>query len=623
MNMTRKIVAILMALLLISLPALGETEKRETVYVISDATGAATSIIVSDHLVNADGLDEMKDASTLADIENVGGNQTFSQSGESLTWAAAGSDIYYRGTSDGALPMAIQIDYALDGAEIAPDALAGKAGAVTIDFTYENATEPYAPFVALTALALDADNFSNVEVTNGVCLSDGSRYIIVGIAVPGLTEKLDLPDDADVKIPESVTVTAQTTDFTLIGTLTALAPIRDARISDALDNAFDELTATVSELTDASDKLVKGSASLADGASDLKDGADTLSDGAKNLDDGAAALLSGLNDLTGGLDALAENNETLVAGAASVFDQLLETANAQLAAFADAGLAVPTLTIENYADVLDAISSEDGIRALVTEAAETQVKQSVEDNREAVVAQVTQVVQTKVLETVLQAAGLDMTAEDYEAAVQAGQIPDDTHTQIAQAVDAAMAGDDVQGQIITAADEQIMALVKQNLESDDVQAKIDQGTEIALGAVSDKADALAGLRETLDSYNTFYQGIVSYTSGVTSAAEGAGQLSEGVKSLKDGTDSLATGAASLAGGAAEVCEGAAELADGMVQFDDAGVGEIASYVNETLASLVTAIDDAVAGGAAYGIYTKAADDADARCIFLYRSGSIK
>ncbi len=623
MNMNRKITALLMALILVSLPALGEAGKRETVYVITDAAGAATNVIVSDHLVNADGLNEIEDVSTLSGIENVGGDQTFVQSGESLTWDAGGSDIYYQGTSDRALPITVKISYSVDGTPVAPNELAGRAGAVTIDFAYANATEPYAPFVALTALVLDADSFSNVEVTNGVCLSDGSRYAIVGIALPGLSEKIALPEDADVEIPESVTVTAETTDFSLIGTLTVLAPIGDTSVSDALDGALDRLASAASDLTGASAQLVDGSASLAGGASDLMDGAATLADGAENLDDGAASLLTGLNDLADGLTALAENNDALVSGAKSVFEQLIETANGQLAAFADAGIAMPQLTMDNYADVLDSISSKDGIRARVSEAAEAQVKEAVEAERDDIAAQVTQAVQAKVLETVLQKAGIDRTAEDYAAAVQAGKIPDETRAQISRALDAAMAGGDVQAQIESATDGQVTALVRQNLESDDVQAKIDQGVTSALAALAEKADALAALRETLDRYNAFYQGVVSYTSGVASAAAGAGQLSEGAQILKDGSASLATGADSLASGASDLSDGAATLADGMAQFDGDGVGEIASFVDDTLAALVASVDDAIAGGAAYGIYTEAAEGTDAHCVFLYRSGAIE
>ena len=57
--------------------ALAETvDKKETVYVLADATGAAQRIIVSEKLTNKNGEAELKDESRLKDIENVSGEET-------------------------------------------------------------------------------------------------------------------------------------------------------------------------------------------------------------------------------------------------------------------------------------------------------------------------------------------------------------------------------------------------------------------------------------------------------------------------------------------------------------------------------------------------------------------
>lgn len=65
-----------------------EIGKEETVYVIADNTGKEQKIIVSDHLINNDDKDTLEDASTLKDIENVKGDETFTQSGNKVTWQA-------------------------------------------------------------------------------------------------------------------------------------------------------------------------------------------------------------------------------------------------------------------------------------------------------------------------------------------------------------------------------------------------------------------------------------------------------------------------------------------------------------------------------------------------------
>lgn len=162
-----------------------EIDKDETVYLISDASGNVNQTIVSDHLINRDKSDTLKDKSSLKDIENVKGDETFSQSGDDLTWQADGNDIYYQGTSTAQAPVSQKVTYYLDGKEISPEDLAGKSGKVTIHFDYTNHstyTETVngeevtvcVPFAAITGMVLD-DSFSNVEVTNGKVQNTGKE----------------------------------------------------------------------------------------------------------------------------------------------------------------------------------------------------------------------------------------------------------------------------------------------------------------------------------------------------------------------------------------------------------------------------------------------------------------
>lgn len=160
-----------------------EIGKEETVYVLADSTGKERKVIVSDHLINDENKDTIEDASTLKDIENVKGDETFKQDGSKLTWQADGNDIYYQGTSTKETPVSQTITYSLDGKEVKPEELAGKSGKVTIRFDYTNnetvktkidgkEEEIYVPFAAISGMVLD-DSFSNVKVTNGKVISDG------------------------------------------------------------------------------------------------------------------------------------------------------------------------------------------------------------------------------------------------------------------------------------------------------------------------------------------------------------------------------------------------------------------------------------------------------------------
>ena len=75
--------------------------KEETVYVNADATGTIDEVTVSNWLKNSGSVSgSLTDASTLKDIKNVKGDETFKASGDTLTWNTDGEDIYYQGTTE-------------------------------------------------------------------------------------------------------------------------------------------------------------------------------------------------------------------------------------------------------------------------------------------------------------------------------------------------------------------------------------------------------------------------------------------------------------------------------------------------------------------------------------------
>lgn len=93
-----------------------EPRKDEVVYVMADAQGNTQKIIVSDCLKNANGESTIKDASSLTDIQNVKGNESYTvDENGNLVWNAEGSDIYYQGTTDKQLPVDVAISYELIG----------------------------------------------------------------------------------------------------------------------------------------------------------------------------------------------------------------------------------------------------------------------------------------------------------------------------------------------------------------------------------------------------------------------------------------------------------------------------------------------------------------------------
>ncbi|WP_024866449.1 hypothetical protein [Butyrivibrio sp. FCS014] len=322
-----------------------ESGKVETVYVTADANGAVNDVIVSEWLKNAEASPELSDKTELKNIVNVKGDETFTDNGDgTVTWEAGGSDIYYQGTTDKELPVKMNITYTLDGKEIAPEDLAGKSGKVTIRFEYENNAKQtvdvdgknydvYTPFAMVSGMMLDAEKFTNVEISNGKVISDGGNYIVMGVAVPGLKESLDISDekwdeldDADEikdKLSNSFEITADTTDFELGMTITMASSdiLSDFGVTDFNDSEkIEDLKDDMGELYDGANKLVDGSKALKDGTTELKDGTAKLADGTDKLYNGTSDLYDGTAKLYDGTGSLADGTSKLYDGAGSLAD---------------------------------------------------------------------------------------------------------------------------------------------------------------------------------------------------------------------------------------------------------------------------------------------------------------
>ena len=70
----------------------GKTEKDETVYVFTDASGNVEKVIVSDWLKNTDSFKTIDDYSDLKNIENLKGYETFEAAGNNeQKWDAKGN----------------------------------------------------------------------------------------------------------------------------------------------------------------------------------------------------------------------------------------------------------------------------------------------------------------------------------------------------------------------------------------------------------------------------------------------------------------------------------------------------------------------------------------------------
>lgn len=604
-----------------AMPALAQGfVKDETVYILAAPDGTQRKIIVSDWLSNPDGEAELADVSGLTGIENVKGTQPFNGS----VWQADGQDIYYQGESDQPLPIDLKITYTLDGQEITPNELAGKDGHVVIRFDYSvtktsamqvNGQEETisAPYAVITAALLENDVFSHVQAVNARIINDGDHTVLVGMALPGLQRSLDI-DTETLAFPEYVEVEADVKAFALPVTVTLATNEVFAKLDAEQIADIDDLKQAMVDLTDGMTQLMDGGTQLCDGLADLATGTDLLADGMSALSDGLTTLIA--------------NNETLVAGSTQVFNTLLAAANQQLAA-AEAG--IPALTIENYAATLSALMdamSEDGI----TQQAREQVEQAVRAQEEQVRAAVTQAVQSEVETQVTAAvqenvlvqvlASVNMTMENYAAAKESGQLPAEQQEQlegavkhqmasaevkalIAQQIEAQMAADDTQAIIGQKAEEQVQLLIEQNMASDEIQQQIAQNVA-QYQAIS---ASLAALKEQLDNYNAFHNGLVAYTEGVATAASGATQLNENIPALQDGVTQLHDGALSMK--------------EGLATFNTDGVEKLSELVNDDLDTLLARVRGLIDAARNEQNYAGIAENTEGAVRFIWRTDAIE
>ncbi|MDO4372680.1 MAG: hypothetical protein Q4D08_03575 [Clostridia bacterium] len=610
-----------------------ETEKAlrrdETVYVIANTDGSVRQIIVSDWIQNGLAAAQVEERSELSQVEAVKGSATYTLGQDNArVWDAQGQDLYYQGSIEKALPVDMTVTYQMDGQTVTPGQIAGKSGHVTIRFDYENrqyemveidGTEEkiYVPFAMLTGLLLDSDRFTNVTVSNGKLFCDGSHTAVVGVAFPGLQEDLAMEKDR-LDIPDYVEIEADVKDFSLATAVT----VASSGLFDQLDDEtlekleLGELTDGIGRMTDAMDQLM-------DGSSQLYDGLCTLLDSSQQLIDGVDRLCQGLNELTA-------HNSQLNGGAKQVFESLIAAANSQLQA---SGLTVPELTVDNYSQVLESLLQQlDGASAYAESEARKKIEAAVAAQQEQVsaaveqaveqqvAAQVEQAVEQQVWQQVLSAAGL--TEEAYDAGTAAGAIPQKQQEQLQAALKAQMASETIKGLIsqtkaakmesdeiralIGQKTEQTMAeLVEENLQSEEVQSQIRSAAEQA----SAGAQSIRSLKEQLDSYQSFYQGLLAYTAGVAQARDGAAQLQSSLPALTDGVTRLR--------------DGSMELSDGLRQFREEGIQKLADALGGDLGQLSSRLKAIREAAQNYRSFSGDAEDMPSQVRFIYRMEAIE
>ena len=540
--MSKKIIAMLTALVMVlgCTGALAENKKHERVYVVAGADGTVNSITDSIRLENTDGLEELVDRTMLTDIQNVGGNETFTLEGETLIWKADGKNVTYQGTSDKTPAVVLSVTLTLDREEISAADLKEKNGEAVLTVTYRTAGE--APALALSVLPLPEEGISDLKTENAAVLTEADRSVLVGWAVPNIDDSLQLPASFSASFHADHADLGWMLTFCSSDPLEAACREIDSRVNVDPDAALQEITSLLTALRDGADlpETEGKTKEIADRINELNKGLKDLDAGAVKLADGAQQVSDGAIALNTGLGTLKKNNEALNGGAEKIFAAILNTANEQIAVsgLADAGVTMPALTAENYAEVLDGVIAQfdpDTLKTAASAKVAEEVRKQVAANEDKIREGVRETVKGKVLEAVLKAAGFDMTAEQYAAALKGGLVTKEQAAQVETAVDARMNSEEILTRTETAFQDQMDKLVTENTEA--YLAK-DETVAAKLAQAAAARGQLQDLKEQLDQVNTFVTGLKDYTDGVAQASDGAANLSAGAMLVSAGASAL-------------------------------------------------------------------------------------
>lgn len=619
--------------------------KDESVYVNADESGATTKITVSNWLKNAGINGTINDESDLKDIQNVKGDETFTQNGDDVQWSAGSNDIYYQGTTDKELPVGVEIKYELDGKEIAAKDLLGQSGKLKITVSYTNKSkstqtingekqEMYTPFVMATGIILPDDKFSNVEVDDGKIINEGSNNIVVGFGMPGMAESLDLDEDAADKLPEGFTVTADVTNFSIGNTITFASPsiLSDLELDDIddlddLENKLEKLVDSSEDLVDGSKKLSNKMGELEDKFDDYQDGEKSLNKGIKDLVNGGTTLKKGVKDYTNGVDTLAKGTQSYVNGAKQITD-----GNQKLY---EAVKDMPS-SYKEFSDGLQAYTK--GVDTL----ADTKTAKQLTDGADAV---------TAGIGTLNENLGkLESSYDNYKLLAdglkaQAAQISDPTQKATILAYVQKLE------ELYRGQKASVGALVSATNNKSTLKSGASQ-VAVGIKKVMTGAQTLSGNSATLRSADQkLTSSIATLTASVKKLSEGSKKLSsndrkllagakkilKASKSVKSGSDKLINGANKLkkgsnklhkatgkvADGIGKLSDGADDLYEGMDKFDQKGIQKLNNVYEDDIKTLKTRLEKLTDMSKDYTNFSGISKGMDGKVKFVIETAEVK
>lgn len=623
-----------------TLPVFAYT-KDETVYSKMDSNGKNYKTIVSTHIKNTENADLINDLSDLLNVKNTSGDENYTQDGNKFVWNANKNDIYYQGESSKELPIECNVKYELDGKELSANEITGKSGKVKITLQYTNKEERtvdingkkvkmYVPFVVVAGTIIENENARNIEVSSGKVVDDGSKTVVVGMAMPGLQESLGLSDD-EVEIPSNVEITMDATNFETSSIMSYVTPKvleeDDLKVFDNLDEIYGQvntLQTSMNQIQDGANTLKDGTTQLATGANTLKDGVTTAYNGAQTISSEVAKSTQSLkNDKSEALDS--KTLESIKKQAAES-SKLTDEQKAQIKAQAQTSA---VLTDEQKAQ----IKAQAAQRAKLTEGQKAEITALAKQGAvltEKQKAQITEKAKDGAQLTEAQKTAIITNAQaNYPAITEAEKTllivtAQNTATQTAVNTALATAENTAKQTAVATALNVAQQVATQTAETTAVETAQQIATQTAvttaLTTAQSTATTTAMQTSTTVAKQVGNQAKKTFTNQVVSQMN---TLGNGLNQLTSGLSELNNGATTLANGTNQVNDGATTLAEGIKTFNEEGIKKICNYINGDVKDLTTRVQKLTDLSKDYNNFTMLDGENDGEVKFIMIAEAVK
>lgn len=523
--------------------------------------------------------------------------------------------------TDKKLPITCKIKYTLNGKEISAEELAGKSGKVTIEISYINHekhtvdvnginTTMYTPFAVATGVVVNNENNKNITVSKGKVMNDGTKTIIVGMAMPGMQESLGL---SKVSLPESVKITLETTDFELSNIFTVATPRLLEDDDKDLLKEIDDIYGKVNTLQSSSNQIEKGANDLKKGTATYYQKSQEFNKAMSQVEKGANSANTEYSKLNQGIATLNANSGLLNDGAKQVSE----------------GMTAVQGGLQNISTKLGQL--EAGSNAIATGV--EQIDQGVTIAQNAAKDVTTKVLTAKAtLQATIQSNQNIINNLKGQSTVDANQIANleannEVLKQNLQALDSLSIDDPTNNLAILNGS---LAQVKTGIEGNGTT----QNPGLVVGAQTvsqgisqikkEGVDVLASQSTKLvNGSKQLYDGTKTLKQGTAVLENGSSQMQAGLSSLQNGTKQLLQANNQLTDGAKTLQTGATTLSNGIHTFNEEGIKPICNYINGDLRNLTNRAEKLMELSDNYQSFMNSEDEEKGEVKFIIMSDSIK